>query len=440
MLNLLSFFSLDQWITEILEGFGLTDFHIYYSKAVIAILILAGLSFLVNWIAKNIILVLIWKFVAKSKSQWVKFLVKNKLFRRLSHLAPAIIIYTVGPVLLSEYESLANVTYLITHIYLIIIGLFLIYAFLNSMSEVYNTFDISKSRPIKGYVQVVKIIIGIVAAILILAAILDRSPLTMLAGLGAMTAILILVFRDTILGLVGGIQVTANDLAQIGDWIEMPKYGADGDVIDITLHTVLVQNWDRTISIIPTYALVSEGFKNWRGMIRAGGRRIMRSIYVDTKTIRFCDEKMLAEFEKIHYLKDYIKTRKKEIDEYNKKYNFDSSNPVNGRRMTNLGTFRAYITNYLSNHPLVRQDLIYMVRQLQPNEKGLPLEIYCFAKTVEWVEYEKIQADIFDHIMSIVSFFDLKIFQYPSELNVTLADKPMAVIKDDKDNKNKNKY
>ncbi len=423
MINLLLFFSVDKWFVETLERIGLSDNYAYYLAALFVILILVFISFMSNWIAKNIILVFVWKFVAKSKSLWIRCLVENKLFRRLSHLAPAIVIYAVGPLLLSEYEKLAGLTYLVTHLYLIIIALLLIYSFMNTVAEIYGTFQIAKSRPIKGYIQIAKIFFGTIAAILILAVILDREPLTLLAGLGAMTAILLLVFRDTLLGFVGGIQVTANDLAQIGDWIEMPKYGADGDVVDITLHTVLVQNWDRTISVIPTYALVSEGFKNWRGMVNAGGRRIMRSIYIDVRSIGFCDEKMLAKFEKVHYLKDYIKKRKQEIDEYNIKHDFDASNPVNGRRMTNLGTFRAYVTNYLSNHPLVRQDLIYMVRQLQPNEKGLPLEVYCFARTVEWVEYEKIQADIFDHILSIVSFFDLKLFQYPSEVNVSLQDK-----------------
>lgn len=423
MLELSLFLSLDQWLTGVLESIGLTGDYVYYTKALVTIIILAVLSFLTNWIAKNLILVVFWKVASRSKSQWIKFMGKNKVFRRLSHLAPAIIIYTVGPVILSEYEKLADLTYLITHIYLVIIGWLVLSAFINAASDTYDTFEVSKARPIKGYVQIFKIITGIIAAILILSFLLGKSPVYLLTGLGAMTAILILVFRDTILGFVGGVQITANDLAQIGDWIEMPKYGADGDVVDITLHTVLVQNWDRTISVIPTYALISEGFKNWRGMIRAGGRRIMRSVYIDVKSIRFCDEEMLARFEQVHYLKDYIKKRKMEVDEYNKKHNIDDLNLINGRRMTNLGTFRAYITNYLSNHPLVKQDLIYMVRQLQPNERGLPMEVYCFARTVEWVEFERIQADIFDHILSVVSFFDLKIFQLPSELNVNFQDK-----------------
>ncbi len=423
MKNLLSLLEIDNWIAEMLEYCGFSADAIFYSKAVIAILILVLFSFLANWIAKNIILVLVWKFVSKSKSEWARFLVEKKVFRRLSHLAPVIIIYVLGPEILVEYPSIANLTYLATHIYIIIVGWLVFNAFINSVAAVYDTYEISKSRPIKGYIQILKIIIGIVAGILILSAILDRSPVIFLTGLGAMTAVLLLVFRDTILGFVGGVQVTANDLVQIGDWIEMPKYGADGDVIDITLHTVLVQNWDRTISVIPTYALVSEGFKNWRGMIKSGGRRIMRSVYIDMKSIRFCDEEMLNRFEKVYYLKDYIKTKRKEIDEYNKKHNFDDSVPVNGRHMTNLGTFRAYVTNYLKNHPLVKKDLLYMVRQLQPNEKGLPLEIYCFANTVKWTDYEKIQADIFDHIFSVIPFFDLKIYQYPSELNLNLTDK-----------------
>lgn len=417
---LLSSSLLDQWLATLLESIGLTGTLNYTAKAIIVILILACLCFIANWIAKNVILALIWKVIKRSKNQWVHYMLENKVFRRLSHVAPAIVIYTLGPLLLTDYEKLSNLTYLITNLYIIIIILGVFYSFINTVSDIYKTYEISKARPIKGYVQIVKIFVGVVVAILILAVIFDKNPLNLLAGLGAMTALILLIFKDTLLGFVGGVQVTANDLAQIGDWIEMPKYGADGDVVDITLHTVLVQNWDRTISVIPTYSLVSEGFINWRGMVRAGGRRIMRSIYIDVKTIRFCDEEMLARFEKVHYLKDYIEVRRKEVEDYNKKYNIDESNPVNGRRMTNLGTFRAYITNYLSKHPLVRQDMIYMVRQLQPNERGLPVEVYCFARTVQWVEFEKIQADIFDHILSIVPFFDLKIFQNPSELSVKL--------------------
>jgi miniconductance mechanosensitive channel len=265
-----------------------------------------------------------------------------------------------------------------------------------------------------------KIVVGIIAAILIFSFLLDKSPIYLLTGLGAATAILMLIFKDTIMNFVGGVQVTANDLVQIGDWIEMPKYGADGDVIDISLNTVKVQNFDRTITTIPTYALVSDSFKNWRGMIQTGGRRIMRSVTIDLKSIKFCDNEMIDRFEGIKYLQEYIKTKRVEIDDYNKKNNIDNTNIVNGRRLTNIGTFRAYIENYLANHPNIHRDMIFMVRQLQADEKGVPLQIYAFTNDVAWKNFEKIQSDIFDHIFAVIPFFDLKVFQFPTELSMTV--------------------
>ncbi len=432
MINLF-FSTLDETITYLLEYIGITGEPLYYAKAIVAVLIIFIFAFIANWIAKNIILVFVWKFIGKSKNKWLKFLVKNKFFKRLSHIAPVIFIYLLGPIILDKYEKLAELTYLVTNIYVIVAVWLIIYSFINVLSDIYNTLEVAKARPIKGYIQVFKIIVGIIAAILIISLLLGQSPLVMLTGLGAMTAVLMLVFRDTILGFVGGLQVTANDLVRIGDWIEMPKYGADGDVVDITLHAVSVQNWDRTISVIPTYSLASEGFKNWRGMVSTGGRRIMRSVYIDMKSIKFCNNTQLEKFENVAYLKDYIKSRKKEIQEYNKNHNYDDSNLVNGRRMTNIGVFRAYITNYLANHPSVKTDLLYMVRQLQPNEKGLPLEVYCFANTTEWAIYERIQADIFDHIFSVIPFFDLDIYQLPSDINVKLGDKKMNMLNDQND-------
>lgn len=419
-------FPIDRWVTDMLQLLGLSGEMLYFSRAGVFILLLILLASVVNWIVKNIILVMVWKFTAKTNNQWIKTFSNKRIFKKLSHVAPVIIIYLFGPLILVDYPRLADLTYLVTNIYLVVVGWMVVFAVINAFTDIYQTFDIAKTRPVKGYVQILKIFFSIIGGILVLSLLLGRSPIVFITGLGAMTAVLMLVFRDTILGFVGGVQVTANDLVQIGDWIEMPKYRADGDVTDIRLHTVIVQNWDRTISIIPTYALVSEGFVNWRGMIRSGGRRIKRSVYVDMKSIKFCDEEMLARFEQVHYLKDYIRKRRQEIEEYNKKHDFDGSQPVNGRRMTNVGTFRAYITNYLANHPLIKKDMLYMVRQLQPNEKGLPMEIYAFASSVEWIHYERIQADIFDHIFSVTTFFELKIFQHPSELNVDLSNKPIS--------------
>jgi miniconductance mechanosensitive channel len=263
-------------------------------------------------------------------------------------------------------------------------------------------------------VQVAKILIFVVGIILVIAKLLDQSPVILLSGFGAMTAVLLLLFKDSILGLVAGIQLATNDMVRIGDWIEMPKYGADGDVVEISLHTVKVENWDRTITAIPSYALVSDSFKNWRGMQTSGGRRIKRSIYIDKTSVSFCTEEMVERFKKIQFLTDYISGKQKEIQEYNTGHCIDTSEPVNGRQITNIGTLRAYIENYLRNHPKIHKGMTMMVRQLQPTENGLPLEIYAFTNDTNWVNYEAIQADIFDHILSVIPSFGLRVFQAPS--------------------------
>ncbi|MFA7576744.1 MAG: mechanosensitive ion channel domain-containing protein, partial [Candidatus Muiribacteriota bacterium] len=244
--------------------------------------------------------------------------------------------------------------------------------------------------------------------------------LGLLSGIGAMSAILMLVFKDSILGLAASFQLSANNMVNIGDWIEMPKYGADGDVIEITLQTIKVKNWDNTITTIPIYAMVSDSFKNWRGMSESGGRRIKRAINIDMISIKFATPEAIEKFSKMHYLKDYITAKKEEIDKYNKDNNIDTSSPVNGRRITNIGTFRVYIKNYLAANPHIHKNLISMVRQLPPTEQGLPIEIYCFTNDTAWVNYEAIQADIFDHLLSVIEEFDLRVYQLPSGADIRL--------------------
>jgi miniconductance mechanosensitive channel len=244
--------------------------------------------------------------------------------------------------------------------------------------------------------------------------VIDQSPLILLSGLGALTAVILLIFKDSILGLVAGIQLVANDMVRPGDWIEMPKYGADGDVIEITLNTVKVQNWDKTITTIPTYALISDSFKNWRGMQESGGRRIKRAVYVDVSSVRFCTPEMTAKFSRIKVLEEYIARKQAEMREYNEKHGIDDAVLVNGRRMTNLGTFRAYLVEYLKRHPKIHQDMTFLVRHLQPTELGLPIEIYVCSNDQEWSNYEGIQADIFDHIFASLPEFGLRPFQSPT--------------------------
>ncbi len=390
-------------------------------KGLVFILLLILLSILANWIARHIILAIEHNLIRKSRTLWGDALLEKKVFLRLSHLAPVMVIYWVAPAFMAEFPKMVNFTYGLANLYILFMSVLVLYALLNAVGSIYNHYEISNSRPIKGYLQVTKIIIGLVACIFALSILLNKSPVYLFTGLGAVTAVLMLIFRDTILNFVAGVQVTTNNLVKIGDWIEMPKYGADGDVIDISLHTVTVSNWDRTLTIIPTYALVSDSFKNWRGMFLAGGRRIMRNVYIDISSIKFCDEEMLDRFESAHLLTDYIRNKRKEVEEYNKKNAIDTSVPINGRKLTNIGTFRAYIASYLKHHPKIHKDLIQMVRQMPPGEKGVPLQVYAFVNDVAWVNYEAVQADIFDHILSVASFFDLKIFQFPSQLTIQPA-------------------
>lgn len=281
---------------------------------------------------------------------------------------------------------------------------------------VYSSLPISKNRPIKGFVQVLIIILYSLALILIFSIVLNKSPLVFLSGLGAMTAILLLVFKDTILSLVAGIQITSNDFIRVGDWLEMPQFGADGDVIDISLHAVRVQNWDNTITNIPTHKFLENSFKNWRGMQESGGRRIKRSLFIDTNSIRFLTSEDVHSYHRFNLLKDYLQHKEHELLEANK----SNKENVNHRRLTNVGTFRAYILNYLRTHPKIHKEMTLMVRQLEPGPEGLPLEIYVFTNTTVWGEYEGIQSDIFDHILAIASEFGVRVFQKPSGMDLSL--------------------
>jgi miniconductance mechanosensitive channel len=374
---------------------------------VILIIVVSCLS---NFIAKRVLVVAITNIIKRSRTKWDDVLVENKVIIKLSHLAPAMVIYFIAPFfpLLSDYLQRFSM------VYMIVVGFFVINSFLNALTDIYHNFAVSHDRPIKGYVQVAKIIIFIFVGIAAIATIMNRSPWLLLSGFGAMTAILILVFKDSILGLVASVQLSGNDMVRIGDWIEMPKYGADGEVIDVTLNTVKVRNWDKTITTIPSYTLISDSFKNWRGMSESGGRRIKRAINIDMSSIKFCTPEMLDRFEKFQLITDYVKTRRWEIARYNQARQIDTSQLINGRNMTNIGTFRAYVIAYLRNHPKIRQDMTFLVRHLEPTEYGLPIEIYVFSNDQVWANYEAIQADIFDHILAVVPIFDLRVFQRPS--------------------------
>ena len=339
---------------------------------------------------------------------------RQKTLNRLAHFAPALVIYLLTPFALEGLEWLITFIRDVLQIYMIIIMALVIDSLLNTVEDVYRNFRASKEIPIKGFIQVLKIALYFLVIIFITAILLNKTPIYLLSGIGALAAVMMLVFRDSILGFVGGIQLAANRMVAVGDWIEMPKYGADGDVLEVALTTVKVQNWDKTITTIPTYALISESFKNWRGMSDSGGRRIKRAINIDMSSIRFCDKEMLERFAKIQYISEYIEQKKDELEQFNQAAKVDNASLANGRRMTNVGTFRAYVVAYLSNHPMINMDMTFLIRQLPPSQYGLPIEIYVFSKDQVWANYEAIQADIFDHVLAVVPEFDLRVYQNPT--------------------------
>lgn len=393
-----------------LDGFGLAPALAEALSVIVMIVFIGLVCVIANFITKKIVIRVITHFVNRSKVKWDKYLLERKVFHRLSHIVPAVIIYYFAATF-PGYEDLIQKG---ASIYIIIVAMIVLSSLLDAIDDIYRTYEISKVRPIKGYLQVVKIVMFIIGGIIIIATLLGKSPLLLLSGIGALSAVFMLVFKDSLLGLVAGVQLTSNDMVRVGDWIEMPKYGADGDVIDISLVTVKVQNFDKTIVTIPSYALISDSFKNWRGMQSAGGRRIKRSLFIDMSSISFCTEEMIEKFKQIHYLSDYIWMKEHEIAEFNEKNGFNRQNPVNGRAMTNIGVFRAYITHYLKHHPGIHKEMTIMVRQLAPAETGVPLEIYAFTNDISWDVYESIQSDIFDHLFAVAPEFGLRIFQNPT--------------------------
>jgi miniconductance mechanosensitive channel len=407
-------FSLTDLLTETMSNLNMPEWLTRSVGFAIALFLLVCLCLLANWIAKKVIVRLLSQLVKRSQSTLDDIFVKKKVLHRLSHLAPAIVLYKLAPAAFGGMENLIPVVQTVAAIYMLVVGLVAIDALFNACLEVYYRFDISYRVPIKGIVQAVKVVLFGVGAIFVISLVIDKNPTVLLGGIGAMTAVLLLIFKDTLLNLTAGIQLATNQMVQRGDWIEMPDFKADGDVIDISLMTVKVQNWDKTVSTIPTYALVSHSFKNWRGMSESGGRRIKRAIYIDMNSIRFCTPEQIERFGRIIHLKDYVQQRTAEITAYNQEHNIDDSEIVNGRRLTNVGTFRAYVVGFLKNHPQVHQQMTFLVRQLAPTENGLPLEIYVFSKDQVWANYEAIQADIFDHLLAVAPQFDLRVFQRPS--------------------------
>ena len=403
--------SLLDWLMAQFEDSGIDAAWAGLLVNLIGGLLLVFLSWLAYLVAKRVVLRAIRFLSSKTSSDWDKVLIEHKVFARLSNVVPALVAHVLAPVVFAGMESLASFVQGLAKVYLVVVLLFTLQALLNGLQTIYQRYDISKRMPIKGLLQAAMLVAGFVGGVFIISIVMGREVGTLMAGLGAMVMGFLFVFKDAIMGLVAGIQIATNDTVRKGDWIEMKGHGIDGDVIDVSLTTVKVQNFDKTVVSIPTSKLITDACRNWRGMKDSGGRRIKRPIRIDMRSIRFADEALLAKFQRFDLLGDYLQSKLDEVNAHNQTANTDLSELVNGRRLTNIGTFRAYIMAYLKSHPQIRQDRTFLIRQLAPGDNGLPIEIYIFTDTTVWAEYEAIQADIFDHLLAVIPEFGLAPFQ-----------------------------
>lgn len=407
--------SIVQQINEGLQTLGFSQSLADQLDQFIAFLGVLLVAYLADSICRKILLKVVSRLVKQTKATWDDIVFDRKVMVHLSRMVAPILIYILLPLAFSDAGS-ATLALIMRFclIFIIIMFLSFISALLTAVYTVYSEKEQFRDRPLKGLLQTVQVILYFVGGIIVVSILIDRSPGVLLTGLGASAAVLMLVFKDSIMGFVSGVQLSANNMLKVGDWITMPKYGADGTVIEVTLNTVKVRNFDNTITTIPPYLLISDSFQNWQGMQESGGRRVKRSINIDMTSVRFCTPEMLEKYRKIQLLANYVDETEKVVEEYNKEHDIDNSVLVNGRRQTNLGVFRAYLTNYLRSLPTVNQDMTCMVRQLQPTETGIPLELYFFSANKVWVAYEGIQADVFDHVLAIIPEFGLRVFQNPS--------------------------
>lgn len=410
---------LNQWLS--MTGIELTP--VQMSLSILAII--AVISIIIHLFFHQVLIKLITKFAKGSKRNW-RVLIDGKFLSRLALAAQGVILNIQAALWLNHasvfYPVIKNVTILWSVVWFSMTMFALVdaFAYLTKMNKR------TKNLPIQGLLQAAKLFISILAIIVIVAVIINRSPMLVISGLGAMTAVLMFVFKDPIMGFMAGIQLSVNDMLRIGDWLEMPTYGADGDVIEIGLTTVKVQNWDKTITTIPTYALITDSFKNWQGMSQSGGRRIKRSVFIDVSSIKFIDKNLLNKLNSASLLTDYLAEKTSEIDAFNKDNKINLEMKVNGRRLTNIGTFRAYLLSYLKNHPGIHNDMTLIVRQMEAENNGIPLQIYAFTNTTAWIAYEKIQSDIFDHIYAIVDAFELRVHQSPGSADFLMLGQQLS--------------
>jgi miniconductance mechanosensitive channel len=393
------------------------EFYAEMINLIVFSLVVLLISFILNFLSKRIISNFFVKLSSKTTNDFDDYLISNRAQIYISKLIPVLFIYWVIPFWLMGFESFINYATLFIEIYSILLIIWIIRSFLRSAKDYLKTIDSLKDKPIESFVQVCLIVIWFLGILIIFSLITGKEISTFLTAMGALSAVILLIFKDTILGFVASIQLSANDLIRIGDWVTMEKYGADGDVIEINLNSVKIQNFDKTITTIPTYKLISDSFKNWRGMSDSNVRRIKRALLIKGSSIKFLSNNDLSELKKIKLIKDYIIKKEKEISDYNLNLKVDESSLVNGRSLTNLGLFRVYIEQFLDNNPSINSEMTLMCRQLTPTSQGVPLEIYAFSKDQDWKKYEDIMSDIFDHLLASLKSFHLELFELPSSLN-----------------------
>ncbi|MGQ8366601.1 mechanosensitive ion channel family protein [Glaciecola sp. 1036] len=408
--------TLSHLVNEVLEYFGFaaisTEGMLYQA---ISLGLLFGTAFVLWLLFRLLVLIELPIIVKRTKTTWDNHLHESGFFRRLAHLVPGLFLFYCNSTLHLQEHLAYDLTYYFSSLYNIVVSYLLLQSLLTAVEKIYAESSLAERAPITGFIQVGRLLFTLMLVFLIISLLIGQSPIYLLSGLTAIAAVLLLIFRDTILGFVSGIQIAANRMFNTGDWIEMPKYGVDGDIIEIGLTVVKVSNWDKTISTIPTYSLTTEAVKNWRGMSEAGGRRIKRSINVDMRSIRFATEDDVKAWKKFTVLNEYLTNKEKVLAEDRIRIETDKSDIINSRRLTNIGTFRAYAEQYLLHHVDVHKELTCMVRQLKPTEVGLPIEIYCFSKQTQWVMYEHLQADIFDHLLAVLPVFGLNVYQRVSD-------------------------
>lgn len=400
-------------INQMLVSYGMSHNLANWLDEVISVTLLFLIAYGADIIGRFIVNRIVTHVAKMTKSRWDDIFLEHKVFRYLTHMIPGMIFFLCTPIAINSVIWV-NLFQKAALIYITVVIVRAIVAATQSMTQIYAESEDYAKKPVKVLFQIIAVIAYFIGAIAVLSILINTSLATLFAGLGAFMAVLLLIFKDSILGFVAGWQLSSNDMLRMGDWITTAKHGADGTVEEVSLYSVKVRNFDNTIVTIPPYSLVSDSFQNWRGMEESEGRRIKRSINIDMTSIKFCTPEMIEKFGRIHYLKDYIDNTEKIITTYNEENKVDNTVLVNGRRQTNIGVFRAYLQAYINNHPDINQNLTCIVRQLQPSEKGVPVEIYCFTKDKSWVNYENVQSDIFDHVMAIVGQFDLKIYQLKS--------------------------